>query len=277
MALAGALVAPRKITNNGHRASAALSLDILGLTQRARAGPKLTGSLDIDPYCFVFAESRGAHEAVDTIDASFCFADWCTVSRRNRADLKTESNLWRAGGSVIWTDPECCCGADAASEGCAVPRSWGASVPSEPTESPLELAQIRYFVTLCRERNFTRAARRCGVSQPSLSNGIKALECELGGKLFERSDMSLTPLGKSLRLHFECAVASAGQITKRAKAFHRRQLARRRGAVVQSQPLLDPAVPLSGAQCFEEATQRPLSGLAGQAEPDAAASSLRIS
>ena len=169
------------------------------------------------------------------------------------------------------------CEADAASEGCAVPRSWGASVPSEPTESPLELAQIRYFVTLCGERNFTRGARRCGVSQPSLSNGIKALECELGGKLFERSHMSLTPLGKRLRLHFECAVASAGQITKRAKAFHRRQLTRRRGAVVQSQPLLDPAGPLCGAQCFEEATQRPLSGLAGQAEPDAAASSLRIS
>ena len=36
LALAGALVAPRKITNNGHRASAALNLDILGLTQRAR-------------------------------------------------------------------------------------------------------------------------------------------------------------------------------------------------------------------------------------------------
>ena len=183
------------------------------------AGPKLTGSLDIDPYCFVFAKSRGAHEAVDTIDASFCFADWCTVSRRNRADLKTESNLWRAGGSVIWTDPDCCCGADAASEGCAVPRSWGASDPSEPTESPLELAQIRYFVTLCRERNFTRAARRCGVSQPSLSNGIKALECELGGKLFERSDMSLTPLGKSLRLHFESAVASVGADHKAREGF----------------------------------------------------------
>ena len=76
----------------------------------------------------------------------------------------------------------------------------------------MELARIRYFVTLCSERNFTRAARRCGVSQPSLSNGIKALERELGGKLFERSDMSLTPLGKILRLHFASAVASVGQI-----------------------------------------------------------------
>jgi DNA-binding transcriptional LysR family regulator len=120
----------------------------------------------------------------------------------------------------------------------------------------LELAQIRYFVMLCGERNFTRAARRCGVSQPSLSNGIKALECELGGKLFERSDMSLTPLGKRLRLHFESTVASVGQITKRAMAFHRRQLARRRVAEAQNQPLLDPARSLSGTKSFEEATQR---------------------
>jgi len=105
----------------------------------------------------------------------------------------------------------------------------------------VELAQIRYFVALCSERNFTRAARRCGVSQPSLSNGIKALECELGGKLFERSDMSLTPLGKSLQLHFESAVASVGQITKRAMAFHRRQLVQRRVASARSLRLLDPA------------------------------------
>ena len=120
----------------------------------------------------------------------------------------------------------------------------------------MELAQIRYFVTLCSERNFTRAARRCGVSQPSLSNGIKALERELGGKLFDRSDMSLTPLGKSLRLHFESAVASVGQITKRAMAFHRRQLAPRRFAEARDQPPLDPAVPLSGTKPFEEAAPR---------------------
>ena len=120
----------------------------------------------------------------------------------------------------------------------------------------MELAQIRYFVTVCSERNFTRAARRCGVSQPSLSNGIKALERELGGNLFDRSDMSLTPLGKSLRLHFESAVASVGQITTRAMAFHRRQLAWRRVGAARSQPLVGPAVPLSGAKCFEEATQR---------------------
>ena len=35
--------------------------------------------------------------------------------------------------------------------------------------------QIRYFLALCEERNFTRAAKRCGVSQPSLDKRHKAI------------------------------------------------------------------------------------------------------
>lgn len=92
----------------------------------------------------------------------------------------------------------------------------------------MHLAQIRYFVALCEERNFTRAAKRCGVSQPSLSNGIKALERELGGELFERSGMSLTALGRAVRPALEAALASCEQIKKRATAFHRRETSRRR-------------------------------------------------
>ena len=37
----------------------------------------------------------------------------------------------------------------------------------------MELHQVRYFLALCKEKNFTRAAKHCGVSQPSLSNAIK--------------------------------------------------------------------------------------------------------
>lgn len=92
----------------------------------------------------------------------------------------------------------------------------------------MELSQLRYFVALCGEKNFTRAAKRCGVSQPSLSNGIKALEAELGGELFMRSTMSLTALGKSVRPHFESAIDSVEHIGKGARAFHLRLLARRR-------------------------------------------------
>jgi DNA-binding transcriptional LysR family regulator len=114
----------------------------------------------------------------------------------------------------------------------------------------VELAHIRYFVTLCDERNFTRAAGRCGVSQPSLSNGIKTLERELGGKLFERSAMSLTALGKTVRPQFESAIASIEQIKKRAMAFHRRQASRSR-----SRP--QPALPGVNVQTSrEQAAQR---------------------
>ena len=50
----------------------------------------------------------------------------------------------------------------------------------------MQMHQIRYFLALCEERNFTRAAKRSGVAQPSLTNAILALERELGGRLFQR-------------------------------------------------------------------------------------------
>ena len=40
----------------------------------------------------------------------------------------------------------------------------------------MNLQQLRYFVALCEERNFVLAARRCGVSQPSLTHSIRMLE-----------------------------------------------------------------------------------------------------
>ena len=59
----------------------------------------------------------------------------------------------------------------------------------------MQMHQIRYFLAICEERSVTRAARRCSVSQPSLTNAIIALERELGGALFERRrGMALTAL-----------------------------------------------------------------------------------
>jgi DNA-binding transcriptional LysR family regulator len=57
--------------------------------------------------------------------------------------------------------------------------------------------QIRYFLAVIRTLNFTRAAEECGVSQPSLTRAIQALEAELGGELFkrERGLTHLTDLG----------------------------------------------------------------------------------
>ena len=50
----------------------------------------------------------------------------------------------------------------------------------------MEMHQVRYFLALAEELNFTRASERCNVTQPSLSRAIKLLEEELGGPLFHR-------------------------------------------------------------------------------------------
>ena len=45
---------------------------------------------------------------------------------------------------------------------------------------------LEYLVALDEERNFTRAAQRAHVSQPTLSAQVKKLEEELGAQLVER-------------------------------------------------------------------------------------------
>lgn len=55
----------------------------------------------------------------------------------------------------------------------------------------MTLTELRYVVTLARERHFGRAAERCHVSQPTLSVAVKKLEDELGIPLFERSKGSI--------------------------------------------------------------------------------------
>ena len=75
----------------------------------------------------------------------------------------------------------------------------------------MEMHQIRYFLAVCEALNFTRAAERCNVAQPSLTRAIQKLEEELGGPLFhrERQHTHLTDLGRLMQPHFETVMAQA--------------------------------------------------------------------
>ncbi len=64
-------------------------------------------------------------------------------------------------------------------------------------------ADLNYFLEVCHALNFSRAAERLGISQPSLSMAIKRLEQSIGTALFIRhkQGVTLTQSGKSLRVH----------------------------------------------------------------------------
>jgi DNA-binding transcriptional LysR family regulator len=64
----------------------------------------------------------------------------------------------------------------------------------------MELRQLEYFVAIAETRSFTRAAERCSVVQPALSQQVRRLEAELGAQLLVRTTrrVALTDAGTAL-------------------------------------------------------------------------------
>lgn len=91
----------------------------------------------------------------------------------------------------------------------------------------MEMHQVRYFLAVARERNFTRAAEACNVTQPSLTRAIQKLEEEFGGALFrrERALTHLTELGKMMHPHLERSFEAAQQARALARQVERAELA----------------------------------------------------
>ena len=78
----------------------------------------------------------------------------------------------------------------------------------------MEIRTLRYFLAVAREENMSRAAEHLHVTQPTLSKALKALEDELGKKLFTRHSFSiaLTEEGVLLRNRAEDLVSMADKI-----------------------------------------------------------------
>lgn len=80
----------------------------------------------------------------------------------------------------------------------------------------MDIQHIKYFISVAQHLNFTRAAEEHRIAQPSMSQMIAAIEKELGLKLFERSNrsVSLTPAG---RIFFDEAKIIAGRFDEAVK------------------------------------------------------------
>ncbi len=90
----------------------------------------------------------------------------------------------------------------------------------------MEMRQIRYFVAVAEEGNFSAASRRLYVSQPPITRQIQQLESELGVELFlrHRKGVTLTPAG-------EAFLEEARQILTRSRLAKERSQAAAQGEI----------------------------------------------
>ena len=59
----------------------------------------------------------------------------------------------------------------------------------------MNLKQMEYFVAAAEQLNFTRAAKKCFISQTAMTLQIQSLEEKIGVPLFVRDNRILLPVG----------------------------------------------------------------------------------
>jgi len=135
----------------------------------------------------------------------------------------------------------------------------------------MELYQLRTFVAIAQEGSLTRAAERVFTSAPAVSAQLKALEDELGVKLFERTTrgMTLTAAGRQLLDEAERTLASASRMRSAAAQLRGTvQGAVRFGTVVDPVALRLGEVLVKLAERHPQVTLQLRQGLSSQAIVD---------
>lgn len=88
----------------------------------------------------------------------------------------------------------------------------------------MELSHLRYIIKLAEIANYSKAAEQLFITQPALSQQVRALEEEIGVKLFERTTrkVSLTDAGQEFVRKAQIVLNDAEELT-RAMEQHRRK------------------------------------------------------
>ncbi|MGW2212762.1 LysR family transcriptional regulator [Streptomyces sp. NPDC001781] len=78
----------------------------------------------------------------------------------------------------------------------------------------MEIRQLRYFIAVAQEANFTRAAELVHISQPGISAQIRQLENDLGATLIDRSGrrVQLTAVGEVVLAHAKSVLSSMNSL-----------------------------------------------------------------
>ena len=88
------------------------------------------------------------------------------------------------------------------------------TVPPVPAEANLSLTALRYIVAVDTHHNFVRAAEACGVTQPTLSAGIRSIETALDVSIFDRGAHPVRPtaLGEKIIAQARVTLHNASQL-----------------------------------------------------------------
>jgi DNA-binding transcriptional LysR family regulator len=105
----------------------------------------------------------------------------------------------------------------------------------------MDYRQLRYFIAVAEELNFSRAAERLNISQPPLSMQIKAIEREVGTSLFSRNrrKVELTQAGEVLLENARRALKQLEHTTEAVRRAGRGEAGTIRLAFASSVPMRD--------------------------------------